>query len=228
MDGLLAIVMAGGIGERLQPLTRDRAKAAVPFGGKFRLIDFTLSNCINSGVRQIYILTQYRSDSLNRHIQNGWSISSAGLGLILLHPVAQQKLGTEWYHARRMQYARISTWSNRRTWITLIILSGDHIYKMNYLQLLNYHRSKNASLTVAAVRVKKEDAAGKLGVMEIDQDSRLIGFQEKPLEPKTISEAPDYALASMGVYMFRTGTLLKAMEGNEDDFGKDVIPGMRG
>jgi glucose-1-phosphate adenylyltransferase len=228
MDGLLAIVMAGGIGERLQPLTRDRAKAAVPFGGKFRLIDFTLSNCINSGVRQVYILTQYRSDSLNRHIQNGWSISSAGLGDYIYPVPAQQKLGAEWYHGTADAVRQNLNLVRSKDVDNVLILSGDHIYKMNFLQLFNYHKAKNASLTVAAVRVKQEEAAGKLGVMETDQDSRLIGFEEKPLEPKTISEAPGYSLASMGIYMFKTNTLLKAMEGNEDDFGKDIIPGMIG
>jgi glucose-1-phosphate adenylyltransferase len=228
MGGLLAIVMAGGAGERLQPLTRDRAKAAVPFGGKFRLIDFTLSNCINSGLRQIYILTQYRSESLHRHVQNGWSISSAGLGDFIYCVPAQQKLGVEWYRGTADAVRQNLNLVKMKDVEDVLILSGDHIYKMNYLQLMTYHRMKKASLTVAAIRVRKEEAAGNLGVMEIDQDSRLISFEEKPTQPKTIAEAPDYALASMGIYIFKVSTLFEALQGNEDDFGKDIIPGMVG
>ena len=228
MDGLLAIVMAGGVGERLQPLTRDRAKASVPFGGKFRLIDFTLSNCINSGLRQIYILTQYRSESLHRHVQDGWSISSAGLGDFIYCVPAQQKLGVEWYRGTADAVRQNLNLAQRGGVDDVLILSGDHIYKMNYRQLLTYHRSKKAGLTVSAIRVRKEQAAGRLGVMETDPDNRLIGFEEKPAQPKTMAEAPDYALASMGVYIFKVGTLLEALQGNEDDFGRDIIPGMIG
>jgi glucose-1-phosphate adenylyltransferase len=226
MDGLVAIVMAGGAGERLQPLTRDRAKAAVPFGGKFRLIDFTLSNCINSGVRQIYILTQYRSDSLNRHIQNGWSISSSGLGDYIYSIPAQQKLGTEWYRGTADAVRQNLNLVRTKDIDDVLILSGDHIYKMNYLQLLTYHRVKDADLTVAAVRVKKEEAAKNFGVLEINAENRLIGFEEKPAQPKTLSDTPDYTLISMGVYIFKKSSLLRALEGDEDDFGKDIIPGI--
>lgn len=226
--GLLAIVMAGGVGERLQPLTQERAKAAVPFGGKFRLIDFTLSNCINSGLRQIYILTQYRSESLHKHVQDGWSISSAGLGDFIYCVPAQQKVGAEWYRGtadavrQNLNLIKIHDIDN------VVILSGDHIYKMNYQQLLNYHKMKKASFTVAAIRVKKEEAAGKLGVLGADQDCRLVSFQEKPKEPAALADDPAYCLASMGVYIFRTDALCEALKGNEDDFGKDIIPAMVG
>jgi len=228
MDGLLAIVMAGGAGERLQPLTRERAKAAVPFGGKFRLIDFTLSNCVNSGLRQIYILTQYRSESLHRHVQDGWSISSAGLGDFIYCVPAQQKLGFEWYRGTADAVRQNLNLAQRAGVDDVLILSGDHIYKMNYRQLMTYHRTKKAGLTISAIRARKEQAAGSLGVMEIDPDNLLIGFEEKPAQPKTMAEAPDYALASMGVYIFKVSTLLEALRGSEDDFGKDIIPKMVG
>jgi len=228
MDKVLAIIMAGGAGERLQPLTKARSKAAVPFGGKFRLVDFTLSNCVNSGLRRIYVLTQYLSDSLHRHIQNGWGISGSGLGDYIYCVPPQQKLGADWYRGTADAVRQNSSFIKPKDFEDVIILSGDHVYKMNYLQLVAYHRMKKASLTVSAIRAKKEQAAGTLGVLEIDQDHRLIGFEEKPAQPKTMPDAPDYALASMGVYIFKAGILLQVLQGEGDDFGKHVIPRMVG
>jgi glucose-1-phosphate adenylyltransferase len=225
-DGVLAIIMAGGAGERLQPLTRGRSKGAVPFGGKFRLIDFTLSNCVNSGLRRIYVLTQYLSESLNRHIQEGWAISSAGLGDYIYCIPAQQKLGVDWYRGTADAVRQNLNLVRRKDGENVLILSGDHIYKMNYLQLVAYHGMRKAGLTISAVRVRKELAAGRLGVLEIDQDYRLIGFEEKPAQPKTLTDAPDYALASTGVYIFKVDTLLQALQGEGDDFGKHIIPEM--
>jgi len=227
-DGVLAIIMAGGAGERLQPLTRGRSKGAVPFGGKFRLIDFTLSNCVNSGLRRIYVLTQYLSESLNRHIQEGWAISSAGLGDYIYCIPAQQKLGVEWYRGTADAVRQNLNLIKPKDVENVLILSGDHIYKMNYLQLVAYHRMRKAGLTISAVRVRKELAAGRLGVLEIGQDYRLISFEEKPAQPKTLADAPDYALASTGVYIFKVDTLLQALQGEGDDFGKHIIPGMIG
>jgi glucose-1-phosphate adenylyltransferase len=226
MDKALAIIMAGGAGERLQPLTRERSKAAVPFGGKFRLIDFTLSNCVNSGLRQIFVLTQYRSESLNRHVQEGWGISSSGLGDFIYCVPAQQKLGAEWYRGTADAVRQNLNLIRRRDVADVLILSGDHVYKMNYLQFVAYHRVKKAGLTVSAIRARKEEAVGRLGVLEIDQDHRLVGFEEKPAQPKTMPDAPDYSLASMGIYVFKVGTLLQALQGQEEDFGKHIIPGM--
>jgi len=228
VDRVLAIIMAGGTGERLQPLTRERAKAAVPFGGKFRLIDFTLSNCVNSGLRRVYVLTQYRSESLHRHIQDGWGISSSGLGDFVYCIPAQQKLGAEWYRGTADAVRQNLDVVRRKDIEEVLILSGDHVYKMNYLQLLTYHRMKRAGVTIAAIRASKEQAAGRLGVLEIGPDNRLVGFEEKPAQPRTIAEAPDYALASMGVYIFTVSTLFEALQGQEDDFGKHIIPGMIG
>ena len=225
---ILAIVMAGGSGERLQPLTRGRSKGAVPFGGKFRLIDITLSNCVNSGLRRIYVLTQYLSESLNRHIQEGWAISSAGLGDYIYCIPAQQKLGAEWYRGTADAVRQNLDLIRRKDVDDVLILSGDHVYKMNYSQFVAHHRMKKSGLTISAVRVRKELASERLGVLEIDHDHRLIGFEEKPVQPKTLADAPDYALVSMGIYVFEVDTLLQALQAKGQDFGKDIIPEMIG
>ncbi len=224
MERVLAIVMAGGLGERLKPLTRERAKAAVPFGGKYRLIDFTLSNCINSAVRRVFVLTQYRSASLQKHIQEGWGISSSGLGDFIYSVPAQQKTGADWYSGTADAVRQNLDMVKRRDIDQVLILSGDHVYKMNYLQMLSYHRSKNADLTISAIRVKKEMAIGRLGVLEVDNENRMVGFEEKPAEPKTIAGAPEDAFASMGVYMFNVDALQDVLQGREEDFGRDIIP----
>jgi glucose-1-phosphate adenylyltransferase len=228
MDKVMAIVMAGGAGERLQPLTKKRSKGAVPFGGKFRLIDFTLSNCINSGLRRIYVLTQYLSESLNRHIQEGWAISGSGLGDYIYSMPAQQKYGADWYRGTADAVRQNLDVVRREGVDAVLILSGDHIYKMNYLKFMAYHEAKGAALTVSAIRVKKEQAVGTLGVLEISRGGRLVGFEEKPVQPKTLASAPDYALGSMGVYLFKVSALLQALEDEGQDFGKDIIPEMLG
>jgi glucose-1-phosphate adenylyltransferase len=226
LEKTLAIVMAGGVGERLRPLTRDRAKPAVPFGGKYRLIDFTLSNCINSKIRHVFVLTQYKSASLNMHLQEGWGISSSGLGEYVYTMPAQQKLGSDWYggtaDAVRQNLDLIRGKDIRR----ILVLSGDHVYKMDYSQMLNYHLRKGSSLTVSTVSVPKGEAAGRLGVLEADSSGRVLGFEEKPLWPKERVDAPGYALVSMGVYIFSVEALLEALTGGEKDFGKEVIPAM--
>ena len=224
MNKVLAIVMAGGAGDRLQPLTRDRAKSAVPFGGKFRLVDFTLSNCVNSGLRQMFVLTQYRSTSLHRHIQEGWGISSSGLGDYIYCMPAQQKLGLDWYRGTADAVRQNLDLIRGKDLEHVLILSGDHVYKMNYLLMLAFHRMKNAGLTISAIRVRKEQAVGRLGVVEMDQDSRLIGFEEKPTQPRTIAGSPAHVLASMGIYVFKADALREALKGQEDDFARDIIP----
>jgi glucose-1-phosphate adenylyltransferase len=220
------IIMAGGMGERLQPLTQERAKPAVPFGGKFRLIDFTLSNCINSGLRQVFVLTQYRSTSLIRHIQEGWDISSSGLGDFIYCIPAQQKLGPDWYRGTADAIRQNLDLVNGTGFDDILILSGDHVYKMNYRQMAAYHRNKGAGLTISAVKFKKEEAAGKLGVLEADQDQRMVGFEEKPMQPKGIPDDPDYAFASMGIYIFKASVLSEVLQGKEEDFGRDILPEM--
>jgi len=228
VDKVLAIIMAGGMGERLQPLTRERSKSSVPFAGKFRLIDFTLSNCINSGVRQVFVLTQYRSGSLNKHIQDGWGISSSGLGDFIYCVPAQQKLGADWYRGTADAVRQNLDLVWKKGIEHALILSGDHVYKMNYGQMVAFHKMKNAGLTTSAIRVRKEEAAGRLGVLEVDQNYKMLGFEEKPAQPKTIVDAPDYVLASMGIYLFKAGTMREALQEEGDDFGKEIIPRMIG
>ncbi len=229
MENIMAIVMAGGVGERLLPLTKERAKPAVPFGGKFRLIDFTLSNCINSGTRQIFVLTQYRLGSLQRHIQEGWGISSSGLGDFIYSVPAQQKTSTEWYNGTADAIRQnLDLIRKKKSAEHVLILSGDHIYKMNYLQMLNYHMQHGAMLTVAAVRVKREEAAGRFGVLAVNPENRAIGFAEKPAQPQPMPQSPEQALISMGIYVFEIGTLIEALKLPGDDFGKDIIPQLIG
>ncbi len=226
MGRVLAIILAGGGGQRLYPLTMMRSKPSVPFGGKYRIIDFTLSNCVNTGIRRIYILTQYRSGSLNQHVFEGWNISGSRLGEFVYNVPAQQKTGTDWYRGTADALRQNLDLIEEKNVEYVLILSGDHIYKMNYQQLVDYHVKKKADLSVCAVRVPKEQAAGALGVLEIDANSRLLGFEEKPLNPKTIPGSPEYALGSMGVYIFTVGVLQKALQEPGDDFGKNIIPQM--
>jgi glucose-1-phosphate adenylyltransferase len=226
MERLLTIVLAGGEGKRLFPLTLERSKAAVPFGGKYRIIDFTLSNCVNSGLRHIYILTQYRSDSLNHHIQDGWGISSSGLGDYVYCVPAQQKMGRDWYRGTADALRQNLNLIKKRDFDDVLVLSGDHVYKMNYGQLFDYHRRKKADLTISAIRVPEGEAAEKLGVVEVGPDYKVRGFEEKPLHPKTLADAPEYSLASMGVYMFKVDTLIEVLKMPADDFGKEIIPGI--
>jgi glucose-1-phosphate adenylyltransferase len=224
MDRVQTIVMAGGAGERLRPLTRGRSKAAVPFGGKYLIIDFTLSNCINSGIRQISVLTQYLSDSLHKHVQNGWGISGSRLGDYIYCVPAQQKIGTDWYRGTADAIRQNLDLIKGNAADSVLILSGDHIYKMDYRQILAYHEMKNADITISAVMVRSEEAAGRLGVLEEDQDHRVVGFHEKPTQSKTIAGAKEHVLGSMGVYIFKTGTLKEALQEPGDDFGKGIIP----
>ncbi|MBI4334674.1 MAG: glucose-1-phosphate adenylyltransferase, partial [Chloroflexi bacterium] len=222
----LAIVMAGGAGERLRPLTQNRAKPAVPFGGKYRLIDFTLSNCINSGIRSIFVLTQYKSASLNRHLHEGWNLSASALGDYVYTVPAQQKLGLNWYRGTADAVRQNLDLIDAGELHDILILSGDHVYKMDYAQMLRYHVEKQSSLTISVLNVKMEEAVGKLGVLEVDSRGSVISFEEKPESPKTRRDAPGYVFASMGIYVFNTEALLEELKGNAEDFGKEVIPAM--
>jgi len=218
--------LAGGAGERLQPLTRMRSKGAIPYGGKFRLIDITLSNCINSELRKIFVLTQYLSESLNLHMQEGWSISSSGLGDFIYSMPAQQKMGKIWYSGTADAVRQNLNLIKPQEYDEVLILSGDHVYKMNYAQFINYHRIKRASLTVSAVKVTKSEATRRFGVLEVDSDGRLIGFAEKPYEPRTIPGDPSHVLASMGIYVFSTQFLIQVLQGDGEDFGNHILPGL--
>jgi glucose-1-phosphate adenylyltransferase len=229
---VLAMVLAGGRGERLYPLTRDRAKPAVPFGAIYRIIDFTLSNCLHSSLRRIYALTQYKSTSLNRHIQLGWNILSAPLGEFIEAIPAQQRIDEHWYQGTADAiFQNIYTLQEERPDLVLI-LSGDHIYKMDYQKMIAFHLEQEADLTVAAIRMDRS-LSREFGVIEVDEHWRMIGFKEKPEEPQTIPGDPGGIMASMGVYVFNTELLVRrliedARSDSNHDFGKDIIPMMIG
>jgi glucose-1-phosphate adenylyltransferase len=223
MEETLAFVMAGGQGERLRPLTDVRAKPSVPFGGIFRIIDFTLSNCINSGIRRIYVLTQYKSHSLSSHLKTGWNLFSRRLDQFIDEVPAQQQLGRSWYQGTADAIRQNVHLLELKLPRLVLILSGDHIYKMDYRLLQSYHIDKRASLTIACVRLPAEEARESLGVMEVDTDGRIVGFEEKPKQPKTIPGTSD-CLASMGIYLFDTDCLRKSLTNDLPDFGKHVIP----
>ncbi len=231
MRDVLAIVLAGGKGTRLEPLTRDRAKPAVPFGGIYRIIDFPLSNCINSGIRRILVLTQYKAISLNRHIDMGWRFLTRELGEYIEVIPPQQRVGEQWYQGTADAiYQNIYSIEKAAPRDTLI-LAGDHIYKMNYAAMVDFHRERRADLTIACLPVPRAESR-HFGVMEIDQAGRVVGFLEKPADAAPIPGHPDQILASMGIYVFATDLMYDllfqdaAKRGSEHDFGKDIIPGM--
>ena len=223
MEDTLTFVMAGGQGERLRPLTDVRAKPAVPFGGIFRIIDFTLSNCVNSGLRRIYVLTQYKSYSLSSHLKSGWNMFSSRLDQFIDEVPAQQKLGSSWYQGTADAIRQNANFIESKRPRLVLVLSGDHVYKMDYKLLRAVHDEKHAGLTVACVRLPAEEARGNFGVMEVDEEGRIVGFEEKPSEPKTIPGTSD-CLASMGIYLFEADCLRSGLDNDHLDFGKDVIP----
>lgn len=230
MRKVLTFVLAGGKGERLFPLTRDRAKPAVPFGGIYRIIDFTLSNCVNSGLRRIHVLIQYKSISLQRHIRMGWHIFSSELGEFVDVIPAQQRVGSDWYRGTADAiYQNIYTIEQEKA-DEVLILAGDHVYKMNYYRMIDFHREEQADMTVSLVELDKSEA-GHLGVVEVDNSGRVLGFEEKPQKPKTIPGNPDKIYASMGIYVFNRQVLeeelIEDVKKNTDhDFGKNIIPQM--
>jgi glucose-1-phosphate adenylyltransferase len=223
MEDVLAFVMAGGQGERLRPLTDVRAKPAVPFGGIYRIIDFTLSNCLNSGIRRIYVLTQYKSHSLSNHLKSGWNLFSRRLDQFIDEVPAQQQLGDSWYQGTADAIRQNMHFLEQKPPRLALILSGDHIYKMDYRLLRSYHNEKQAGLTVACVRLPVEEARGNFGVMEVDEQWRIVGFEEKPNAPKTIPGTSE-CLASMGIYLFEVDCLKGSLANDLHDFGKDIIP----
>jgi glucose-1-phosphate adenylyltransferase len=231
--GTLTLILAGGQGERLYPLTRDRSKPAVPFGSAYRIIDFTLSNCINSGLRQIYVLTQYKSFSLDQHLQRGWNIFSYEAGEFLYRIPPQHRVGQRWYGGTAdAVYQNIYLLEARRP-DHVLILSGDHIYRMDYGALLEFHAEHPGAMTLAAAVVPR-DGADQFGILEVDENWKVVGFQEKPADPKTIPGDPDHCLVNMGVYIFDTGDLVRELSldarqpESHHDFGKDIIPRLVG
>jgi len=229
MRSAIGVLLAGGQGERLWPLTRDRAKPAVPFGGVYRIVDVTLSNCLNSDLRRVFVLTQYKALSLNRHVRRGWSVLM-GHGDFIEVLTPQMRVSHHWYQGTAdAVYQNIySIGSEQSSYV--FILSGDHIYKMNYQKMLEQHVGSGAHVTVATIEMDAEAAAGKFGVLETDSDWRIVGFEEKPAVPKASRIHPGKVNASMGVYIFNTQLLLPILildaENPESahDFGKDIIP----
>ena len=226
----LALVMAGGRGTRLGPLTAWRAKPAVPFGGKFRIIDFTLSNCINSGIRQVGVLTQYKSHSLIRHLQQGWSFMKGEFGeFVEILPAQQRKDETSWYEGTADAVFQNLDIIRAHAPKQVLVLAGDHIYKMDYGGMLAHHAETGAQITVGCIEVPIADAR-EFGVMQVGDDTRIHKFTEKPQHPDAMPGKPDRALASMGIYVFDAAFLLDflardaSMVGSSHDFGKDVIP----
>jgi glucose-1-phosphate adenylyltransferase len=225
----LAIVLAGGRGSRLGPLTDWRAKPAVPFGGKFRIIDFTLSNCVNSGIRRIGICTQYKAQSLIRHIQRGWSFLDSRFGEFVELLPAQQRVTVDWYKGTADAIYQNLDILRRHAPQYVLILAGDHVYKMDYAQLLVEHVSREADISIGFVEVPLATAA-QYGVLSVDEESRVVGFEEKPAQPRPMPDRSDIALASMGIYAFNASFLYEQMIRDADDprsshdFGKDVIP----
>jgi glucose-1-phosphate adenylyltransferase len=225
MRDTLAFVMAGGRGARLMPLTADRSKPAVPFGGIYRLIDFTLSNCVNSQLYKIIVLPQYKSQSLTDHLEEGWNIFSRQIGHFLKIVPPQQRTGTDWYRGTADSIRQNLYLIERYSPELVLILSGDHIYKMDFHRFADYHRDNRADVTISLLEVGTE-LASQFGVAVADADFRIRGFQEKPKEaPETIPGDPRRILASMGIYLFRTEVLVHALRSwTEDDFGGDIIP----
>ena len=227
----LALVLAGGRGTRLKQLTAWRAKPAVPFGGKFRIIDFPLSNCLNSGIRRVGVVTQYKAHSLIRHIQLGWGFLRGESGEFVELLPAQQRIETSWYAGTAdavLQNLDIIR-SHNPTYV--LILAGDHVYKMDYGTMLAEHVEQDADITVGCIEVPIEDASA-FGVMTMNEDRRIVKFEEKPSDPSPMPGKPGHALASMGIYVFRTEVLFEellrdqAETSSSHDFGKDIIPGM--
>jgi glucose-1-phosphate adenylyltransferase len=230
VDDSLVIVLAGGAGERLFPLTKERAKPAVYFGGPYRIIDFALSNCINSGLRRIYIATQYKSLSLNRHIRMGWNIVSEELGEFIEILPPQKRVSEHWYQGTADAVYQNLYSITRESPQYLVVLSGDHVYKMDYSRMLRFHQERHAAATLAAIEVPLGDAY-RFGIVAVDESDRVTGFQEKPKNAPVIPGSPELALASMGVYIFDTAVLVQALEADATrqtthDFGKDIIPAL--
>jgi glucose-1-phosphate adenylyltransferase len=230
-EDVLVIVLAGGVGERLAPLTRDRAKPAVYFGGPYRIIDFVLSNCINSGLRRVFIATQYKSLSLNRHVRQGWTVVSEELGEFVEILPPQKRVGEQWYQGTADAVYQNLYSIVREEPRYVVILAGDHVYKMDYLRMVRFHQEKDATVTLAAIEVPIEDGR-RFGIVAVDESDRVTGFLEKPKDPPSMPGQPHLALASMGIYVFNSDVLVRALDADaadpdsHHDFGKNIIPSL--
>jgi len=224
MKNVLALIMAGGKGERLMPLTKDRSKPSIPFGGIYLLIDLTLSNCINSEVYKIIVLPQYKAQTLIEHLEGGWSIFSGALGHYMKIVPPQMMAGEKWYQGTADCIRQNTYLLEQESPRHILVLSGDHVYKMDYARLKNYHEAHQADVTISVIETDK-DMAGQYGVLEVDRNFRIIGFQEKPKTPKTIPGDSTHVLASMGIYIFKTEVLMDLLaKDDRPDFGKHILP----
>ena len=225
----MAVIMAGGRGERLSHLTRHRAKPAVTFGGKYRIIDFTLSNCVNSGIRQILVLTQYKAHTLIQHVQRGWGYLRGELGEFVQLVPAQQQHGDRWYMGTADAVFQNLDIIEAYHPDMVLVLAGDHVYKMDYGPMIAFHVENNADITVGVVQVPVAEAT-QYGVMTVDEEQRVIAFSEKPARPEPMPGSDDIALASMGIYVFNREYLAARLEadaadaGSQHDFGKNILP----
>jgi len=230
-DRVVAVILAGGKGLRLEPLTRDRAKPAVPFGGVYRIIDFTLSNCLNSGIRKILVLTQYKAMSLDRHISMGWQrYFCRELGEFADVVPPQQRIDESWYQGTAdAVYQNIYTIEKEHP-DYVVILAGDHIYKMNYKLLVDYHIERAADITIGVLRLPRAEATRRFGVLQVNAENQVVGFEEKPADPKPIPGDEAHCLASMGIYVFNARFLFEELcrdatrRGSQHDFGNDILP----
>ena len=230
MQNVIAVILAGGRGTRLEPLTRDRAKPAVPFGGAYRIVDFTLSNCLNSGVRKLLMLTQYKAMSLDQHVNYGWrNYFCHELGEFIDVVPPQQRIDEQWYQGTADAVYQNIYALEKSNPQQVLILSGDHIYKMNYRKMVEFHNQSNADLTVAALEVDRETGK-QFGIMQVDTQGRIIGFEEKPDQPQPLPGKPHHCMASMGIYVFNARFLFEQLlrDANDStsshDFGKNIIP----
>ncbi len=228
-DNTLTILLAGGAGSRLHPLTADRAKPAVPFGGKYRIIDFTLSNCLHSGLRRILVLTQYKSHSLQKHLRDGWSIFNSECGEFITMVPPQMRTSESWYSDTADAIYQNLFLLERSGADNVLILAADHIYRMDYAALIRAHYAKSAALTIACMKVPLHEAHA-FGVMDVDGQQRVLAFHEKPQDPRPMPDDPNSALVSMGIYVFSMDLLCRELRADHDradsshDFGKDLIP----
>lgn len=235
MRNVLTFVLAGGRGERLDPLTRDRAKPAVPFAGHFRIIDFTLSNCMHSGLRRVFILTRYKSLSLEEHVRAGWNVLSLALEEFIQTIPPQQRIHTNWYlgtaDAIHQNWYCVDRYASELgPPEAILILSGDHVYMMDYRSMIEFHLERDADVTVAVMRLHRDEVRAQLGELVVDESQRVVAFEEKPEEPTGIPGERDYCLASLGIYVFKPDVLQDEL--NRDaglttshhDFGRNVLP----
>lgn len=225
----ISVILAGGVGSRLSPLTDNRAKPAVPFGGKYRIIDFTLTNCLHSGLRRILVLTQYKSHSLQKHLRDGWSIFNPELREYITAVPPQMRTGASWYQGTADAIYQNLYLLTRSEAKYVVVLSGDHIYRMDYAPMLKHHVESEAELTVACMEVPREQASA-FGVMAVDENHKIQSFTEKPDDPLPIPNKPDACLVSMGIYIFSMDALERSLRkdaanlDSSHDFGNDIIP----